>query len=216
MNAIRSKLKFINKMELNILFYGVFAALGYIILQSLFILGVRIAALGGTEVMPNGKDYDSEMILYPIFKYLTQKKNDKIFFANQQFEKLIKKIQILLPSQEIVTENETVLIKNNDKEGLRLREVLNEILPKIDLQIQIELTEEGLRFFKVYEKYRFSKYLRKPLIQCPICMASFWSIFSYWIPVVHFYGFNFWILYLGGINICAVACLNWMIFSRSK
>lgn len=203
-------------MELSLFFYGVFAALGYVMLQSLFILGVRIAAKGATEVMPDGKDYDSEMILYPLFKYLTQTRKDKVFYTGLQFNDLLKKIQILLPGHEVITANDTLLIKKEGTEGIRLREALNALLPKLDVQIQQELTPDGIKFFKVYEQYRFNKYIRKPIIQCPICMASFWSIFGFWIPVIYFFGFSLVVLYLGVINICAVACLNWIIFSRGK
>ena len=45
-------------LDVHYLFYAVSGALGYVLLQSLFILGVRIAAKGVTEKMPDGKDYD--------------------------------------------------------------------------------------------------------------------------------------------------------------
>lgn len=50
-------------MEIKTIFLGVIAMLGYLLLQSLFILGVRAAAKEGTEKLPNGQDQDSEMIL---------------------------------------------------------------------------------------------------------------------------------------------------------
>ncbi len=65
-------------MEVSNLFYGILAALGYVLLQSLFIVGVRIAADDSTEILPNGKQRDRMgMILYPVLKYLSRTKQEK-------------------------------------------------------------------------------------------------------------------------------------------
>jgi hypothetical protein len=69
-------------MEISIYFYAVLAALGYIILQSLFMVGVWISAKGETEKMPNGKDYDSEMILFPLKKALMKSRKEEFFSMN--------------------------------------------------------------------------------------------------------------------------------------
>lgn len=198
------------------IFYGVFAALGYVLLQSLFILGVRIAAMGATEKLPNGKDKDSEMILFPLFKYLSQVKKIRIYYTGEQWDQLLTRIRVLLPGMDIESAGDSIRLEKNDPQRVPVLKELNNILPKIDGQIQVEVGENEVRFFKIDEVYRFNKYLRKPVIQCPICMASYWSTISYWIPVIYFFGFSFWVLYLGVINICAVACVNWIIFSSKK
>lgn len=203
-------------MDISIIFYGVFGALGYVTLQSLFILGVRIAAMGTTEKLPNGKEKDSEMILYPLFKYLTQVKKTRIYYSGEEFDNLIRKIQVLLPGADIVPEDTAIKLVKDDPRRIPVLKELNSIIPKIDDQIQIDVTGNAVRFFKTDEVYRFNKYIRKPVIQCPICMASYWSVFSYWVPVIYFYEFNFWVLYAGVVNICAVACLNWLLFTRGK
>lgn len=203
-------------MELPLIFYGVFAALGYVLLQSLFILGVRIAAMGATEKLPNGKDKDSEMILFPLFKYLSQVKKIRIYYTGEQWDQLLTRIRVLLPGMDIESAGDSIRLEKNDPQRVPVLKELNNILPKIDGQIQVEVGENEVRFFKIDEVYRFNKYLRKPVIQCPICMASYWSTISYWIPVIYFFGFSFWVLYLGVINICAVACVNWIIFSSKK
>ncbi|MBS0030050.1 hypothetical protein ACTJJ0_21430 [Chitinophaga sp. 22321] len=202
--------------DVHYLFYAVFGALGYVLLQSLFILGVRIAAKGVTEKMPDGKDDDSEMILFPVFKYLHQSTKRSVYFEGDQFENLIRRLRILLPGFDLQVSGNALRLDRQDPRRVAILQALNNTLSQVDNQVQVAIDDEGVRFYKVYEKFRFNKYLRKPVIGCPICMASYWSTFSYWIPVIYLFGFNFWVLYLGVINICAVACSNWLLFSRGK
>lgn len=192
------------------------AALGYIVLQSLFILGVRVAAKGAVEKLPNGKDKDSEMILFPVFKYLTRTRQTKIYYSDDQFDLLVRKISILMPEYRLNIRENSILLPSGDASRIPVLKELNNILPKIDGKIQAEVTDNDIRFFKIDEVFRVNKYLRKPVIQCPICMASYWSVFSYWIPVIYFYGFSFWVVYAGVVNICAVASMNWLLWMRGS
>nr|WP_295870458.1 hypothetical protein [uncultured Chitinophaga sp.] len=203
-------------MTTSVIFFGIMAALGYIVLQSLFILGVRIAAKGAVEKLPNGKDKDSEMILFPVFKYLTRTARIKIYYSDEQFEQLAQKLSVLMPEYRLRTEENSILLPLGDVSRVPLLKELNNILPRIDGKIQVEVTDNGIRFFKIDEVFKVNKYLRKPVIQCPICMASYWSVFSYWVPVIYFYGFSFWVVYAGVVNICAVASMNWLLWMRGS
>lgn len=203
-------------MTTSVIFFGIMAALGYIVLQSLFILGVRIAAKGAVEKLPNGKDKDSEMILFPVFKYLTRTERIKIYYSDEQFEQLAQKLSVLMPEYRLRTEENSILLPLGDVSRVPLLKELNNMLPRIDGKIQVEVTDNGIRFFKIDEVFKVNKYLRKPVIQCPICMASYWSVFSYWIPVIYFYGFSFWVVYAGVVNICAVASMNWLLWMRGS
>lgn len=200
-------------METSIIFYGVLAALVYVILQSLFIIGIRAAAKGGTEILPNGKHKDSEMILYPIFKYLTRTRLNKIYYSGTEFSKLMDKIQSLSDINFMYDDTRLKLV-DSEFPLTKYANQLKEALAKIDPKIQLEIDNGLIRFYKMDEEYVVWKYLRKPIIQCPICMSSFWSIFSYWIPIVYLFGMSWEVLYLGGINICIVACLNWLIWVK--
>jgi hypothetical protein len=203
-------------METNVLFFGIMAALGYVLLQSLFILGVRIAAKGTVEKLPNGKDKDSEMILFPLFKYLTRTKQTKIYYSGEQFRLLIQKLRLQMPEYRLPAEDDHILLPLDDASRIPVLKAINNILPKVDGKIQVETNDHGVRFFKIDEVFKVNKYLRKPVIQCPICMASYWSVFSYWIPVIYCYGFDFIVVYAGVINICAVACVNWLLWMRGS
>lgn len=203
-------------METSVFFYGIFAALGYVLLQSLFILGVRIAAKGGTEKLPDGTDKDSEMILYPLFKYLTRVKRRKIYYSGDEFDKLVQKLQSLMPGADLIARDNSIKVTKGEAERATVLKALNGALVTIDKSIQIDHSAETIRFYKIDEEYVVNKYFRKPVIQCPICMASYWSTFSYWIPVIYFYGFDFWVLYLGVLNICAVSSTNWLLWMRGS
>ena len=198
-------------MEIDLVFYAILAALGYVLLQSLFILGVWTAAAGDTEIMPDGKEKDSEMILYPLKKFLMQSETKSVYFSGDQFTNLLSRIQIALPDVNFDVRDETILLDGERDNNTSFLNSLNSILSQIDSQIKIRISNNAISFYKVCQEPRFSKYLRKPLIQCPMCMASFWSIFSYWIPVLCLFGFSFWYLYLGVINICCVSYCNFLL-----
>lgn len=185
----------------------------YVVLQSLIIIGIRAAAKGGTEILPDGSEKDSEMILYPLLKFLTRTIPNKIYYEGKEFEKLMDKINRLSKLELLYDDSK---IKNTNKSG-NINSFINDlqvIINQVDSNIKIELSNNFVRLYKIDAKYKISKYFRKPIIQCPICMSSFWSIFSYWIPTIYLFDFSIELVYLGGINICAVACLNWLIWTR--
>lgn len=200
-------------METSVIFYGVLAALVYVVLQSLFIIGIRAAAKGGTEILPNGKHKDSEMILYPILKYLTRTRSNKIYYSDAELAKLMDRIQSLT-DMNFMYDDTRLKIADNEFPLTKYANQLKEVLAKIDQKNQLEIDNGLIRFYKMDEEYIVCKYLRKPIIQCPICMSSFWSIFSYWIPIIYLFGMSWEVLYLGGINICVVASLNWLIWGK--
>ncbi len=200
-------------MEISIYFYAVLAALGYVILQSLFMVGVWISAKGETEKMPNGKDYDSEMILFPLKKALMKSRKEKVFFEGVFFKELIEKLRVQIPEFEFAISNNEILMTRDNQHFVPLVNLLNERINRIDSKIQISLTDTGIQFHKEYIYYNINKYFRKPVIQCPICMSSIWSIFTYWIPVIYLFGLNLPVVYLGIANTCILACVNWLVFT---
>lgn len=204
-------------MEVSNLFYGILAALGYVLLQSMFIVGVRIAADDSTEILPNGKQRDrTGMILYPVLKYLSRTKQEKIYYEGSQFTSLVGKIRITIPDLEMIEGGGRLkIIKRGQSLGIYVNKI-EDALYHIDNRVKMEIEEGLLRFYRMDEQYRLNKYLRKPILQCPICMASVWSIPSYWIPIIYKFGFNMEILYLGAVNICVVASVNALIWVKFK
>lgn len=204
-------------MEASIIFYGILAAIGYVLLQSLFIVGVRIAADDSTEILPNGKQRDRMgMILYPVLKFLSRTKQEKIYYEGSQFTGLIGKIRMALPDLEMFDGDGRLKIINKGQSLGVCTNKIEDTLYNIDNRIKIEMEEGLLRFYRMDEQYRLNKYLRKPILQCPVCMASVWSIPSYWIPIIYMFGFSIEILYIGAANICVVASVNALIWMKFK
>ncbi|WP_310993986.1 hypothetical protein [Aequorivita marina] len=203
-------------MEASFYFYSVLAALGYIFLESLFMIGVWISAKGETEKMPNGKDYDSEMILFPFKKMIMKSRQEVVVFKGEYFKALIEKLSVQLPEFEFKTSDKEILITRNDSHFVAFINLLNERIKRVDPKIIITLSSSGVQFHKEYTRYKVNKYLRKSIIQCPICMSSIWSIFTYWIPVIYWFGFSWPIVYLGIANTCILACVNWLVFSSRQ
>ncbi len=176
-------------------------------------IGVWITAKGETETMPNGKDFDSEMILYSFKKRVMKHRKEVVFFEGVYFNELIEKIRVQIPEFDFTSSNKEILITRHDSNYVAFLNLLNERIKRIDSKIQITLTDSGVQFHKEYIYYKVNKYLRKPIIQCPICMSSIWSIFTYWIPIIYWFGFSLPIVYLGIANTCILACVNWLIFT---
>lgn len=202
-------------MEIKTIFLGVIAMLGYLLLQSLFILGVRAAAKGGTEKLPNGKDKDSEMILYPILKFLTRVKQVPVYYSGIELEKVLKRIKRIDKKINLTAKGEHIQFETNNEDIDSFVENLEDVLYQIDENIIFEYQQGNIfRLYKIDEQYVLSKYLRKPILQCPICMASFWSIFTYWIPMIYLFGTPVWLFYLGVADIAMLASLNWYIWVK--
>nr|WP_319573652.1 hypothetical protein [uncultured Draconibacterium sp.] len=202
-------------MEFQNLFFAVVVMVGYVLLQSLFILGVRIAADGGTEKLPNGKDKDSEMLLYPLFKFLTRTKQVAVYYIGLQLEILLKQLKRVRPDFDFSVDGE--IIRLNNQGDVATPEMLENTLYQLEPKILIDQNEDGsFRLYKTDEVFVVNKYLRKPIIQCPICMSSFWSIFSYWIPMIYLFGTPLWLFYLGFANTCMLASLNWLLWMKGS
>lgn len=200
-------------MEPSFYFYTILAALGYLLIESLFMVGVWISAKGETEKMPNGKDYDSEMILYPFKKRVMKSQQEIVVYKGVYFKKLIEKIRVQIPEFDFNSSEKEILLTRDDSNFVAFINLLNERIKRIDPKIIVTLTNSGVQFHKEYTQYKINKYLRKPIIQCPICMSSVWSIFTYWIPILYWFGFSWPIVYLGIANTCILACVNWLVFS---
>lgn len=187
----------------------VFAYIGFLFIQSLIILGIKISAHGETKILPDGSEQNSSMILYPLQKFLLQHKMRKVFYSGAEFEKLwtpLKhKYMNLLPGSINVT-NGNISFDNEED---------NEVMKKLcfvferDYELQSEFDGKSFRFYKEFVQFRFSKYVRMPIIQCIKCMSSFWSIFFTFTPVmVYLFGWQWWLLPLALFNIFALAYLN--------
>jgi len=189
----------------------------YVIIQAWCINGIKASASGTTIKNPDGSDRDGEMILYPFFKYLTQRTIVKLFYKSRGFHEVIKTIDSLFGDLGLdynITDGSVVFDRTSKAAKLKWKKVEEELRQQFDQDLRIEYDDwrGKLYFYKEAQKYKFSKWIRKPIIECVVCMSSFWGIFLFWIPVVCMYGFNPLIIPIGIVNTFCVAYLNKLIY----
>lgn len=189
----------------------------YLLIQSLFINGIFIAAHGSSSKYPDGSDDDSGMILYPIYKFLYRTRKIRYFFVKKMLDiRTVPKV-------------DGVVIVWDDfwKDGLIVRGfrvIGNPDLLPLEKWIRefyqgkmiYDKVNHRVAFYQDIDEYIFSKWVRKPILGCVICMASFWSIFTFVLPVNHFYGWNFHITLLWFADIISLAYVNFLIFKSLK
>lgn len=183
----------------------------FMFLQAIFINGIKISASGETIKSPSGRDIDSEMILYPVKKYLCQFKMFPEYYSGPQLEDLLKKIE----AKSFVSLNAVrgIYAVPANLDHIVDWDKITRQLVSVDPEIKVDASDpEAVMFFKEMKAYRFSKYIRKPIIQCVICMASFWGFFTYWIPVYYAFGFSVETFILWIANTICLSFVNYLIF----
>lgn len=193
----------------------------YLLPQALLINGVYISAYGRTDILPDGSHADSEMILYPLYKFLNQNKSEKIFYTNKRLLDLHPSLEFKNCSLDFYNQGSSAVVFNvivgallTKENGINLAESELRTWAERELNAKtIYNTRKNTVAFYQYEtRYKFSKYLRKPIITCVICMASFWSIFTFLIPAICYFGFDIKILPLWIANVFCLSYLNYLIY----
>lgn len=183
----------------------------YLVPQAMIINGIFLAAQGSTEILPDGTEKDSEMILYPIYKWLHQKRLESIEYTGGEANKIIKRISDQFPALQLNTEIEWYALQLIGDQRLMLLKHAELIKNVFGVKFMLFDHNYGVRFYKEYDVYRFSKYLRKPILGCVICMSSFWGIFTFLIPGLLLFHGDPIIAALYVPNTLALAYLNYKI-----
>lgn len=201
-------------MEATLFWIELFTAfILYQVIQAVFINGIKLAASGSTEILPDGTHKDSEMILYPMAKFLLQKKTCKIFYKGEQLAIIFMEIKQhlnTLKGLQISGNNLQLPFDLSPVDFLKVTPYLNKALG-----IDFILLDNGISVYKEFPKYRFSKWLRKPIIECVVCMGSFWGIITFLIPVL-FITHSFMAFPAYVVNALCLACTNKYIYNLSK
>jgi hypothetical protein len=185
----------------------------YLMLQSIFINGIFISSYGTSERLPNGKDLDSEMIFYPIYKWLHRQYIMKVPFIKENIT-LSPNISLNFKIDFDDVTEKGFRVYSND-EGAGDWAIAAGYMQKYhNAKTYYDHTNRRILFYKEYEEYVVSKYLRKPTFGCIICMASFWSIFTFLIPVWYLYGMGFLQIILWFANIISLAYVNYLFFKK--
>jgi hypothetical protein len=181
----------------------------YVVVQAIFINGIKLSAAGSTEILPNGEEKDSEMILYPVAKFLLQKKTRKIFYSGVELEKLYTRITDQFSALGGLNSAGSLLMFATDDQHIAWKHALPMLA---QFGAVPELSHNTISFYKEVTEYKFSKWLRKPVIECVVCMSSFYGIFTCLIPffIVSHYSWLALPVYL--LNTFSLACMNKIIF----
>lgn len=206
-------------MPTEVFFYGI-AYLLYLVLQSWVIVGIYLSAEGSTEVLPDGSHRDSEMILYPAYKFLHQTmKRDRIYLG-EQLDDLLRQLRKAGLWNEVEGETVTTVWGRTRFHEEVAYDAFVKSIPLIQQQYGIDVAHTGadcyVIFFKTYNEFRFSKYVRKPLLGCVRCMASFWSIFTYALPCWYLFGIDRTCIAMWIPTVFALVFLNSFFYRKQK
>lgn len=194
----------------------VFAFIGYLFIQGFVINGIAAAASGETITLPDGTKKDSNMILYPLQKFLLQYVDEKIYYSGAEFKKLWdmlrhKYINIIPASADASSMHKIVFSSDEDAEVMKK---LCYVIER-DHEVKSMYHDGAFVFYKEFKKYKFSKYVRLPIIQCIKCMSSFWSLVLTFFPVMlYIFGFHWWLLPLWVINVFALSYVNLLLATK--
>jgi hypothetical protein len=192
--------------------------------QGLFLAAICGAAAGETVKRPDGTDKDSEMILYPFKKWLNKEEENKIFYQGKElaaaYKAWKKKYSSIFPAHKLL-ENGILFVGSNDlKETHSQLENVKRFLDILEDEqgvnsvVEVAGGELIASFYLLMKQYVRSKWVRKPVLGCPKCMASYWSLITYWIPVLLIFGFDWWEVIVWGPNVVVVSYFAYWLYKK--
>jgi hypothetical protein len=214
----------------------------FVFIGAAFINGIYIVTRGETEVRPDGSRVDvDDMIFYPFYKMIMQEKPDRelIYFTGERLEDLYNRFLKMAPLPPADSINHSYVgFHSKEQDVVQLyvtahgeipmphgpvelwREYGPEVAKKLGVEIIVE--RKKVSFYKSYKQYRYSKYVRKPLVECLKCMASFWGTLFFW-PVAimlsrYFFDVTFdWAMVPAWVIYCfMLAYVNTYLFYKAK
>lgn len=182
----------------------------FVVAQSIFVAGAFGAAEGETRKRPDGTDKDGENILYPIKKWLERTVTVRVDYCdvtqfNILYDALVKKYGHAIPPH---AKHQNVLaFSDTEVDADTLIKFINVVESTSGVKVDAEKmrSETIITFYIEEERPVFSKYIRKPTLGCPKCMPSLWGILTYWMPVLLFFGFQWWevLVYIPNVVCCS-------------
>lgn len=204
-------------MELQ-LFLLTLTFLLYAIVQALIINGIFISASGSDITLPDGTVLGSEMILYPVYKFLNKSYDKAVGYTLTEINNRIKVPLPGITGGTIDWRGDGPLFAVAPNPGQNIDPTSLKVWAAAYLHGALDYDEanQTIMFYQNVTFYRFSKWLRKPILTCIICMASFWSIFTFLIPVILIFGWHWQIIPIWVANMFCLSYLNYVIFKPRK
>ncbi len=200
------------------LFLLLLSFLIYAIIQALIINGIFISAAGSDITLPNGEVLGSEMILYPVYKFLNKSYDKAVGYTLTEIK---KRTTVALPGITGGTidwsgDGPLFPVTINPGQILNTDSINNWAKAYLNGALEYDDVNKTVMFYQNVTFYRLSKWLRKPILTCIICMASFWSIFTFLIPVILIFGWSLKIIPIWIGNMFCLSYLNYVIFKPRK
>jgi len=190
----------------------------YLLIQALFINGVFISAKGKDTVLPDGTIEKGEMILYPIYRFLNQFTVEKVFYTLPVIQSKVGSNFPQITGGRIVWDAASTQFKVilTPGQNLNIDALKTWAANLLEGNVFYDAGESTIGIYQNITFYKFSKYIRKPIISCVVCMASFWSIFLFLMPALFLFGVNYKIFLIWVVNVFCLAYLNYVIFKPLK
>lgn len=183
--------------------------------QSVFINGIYQSSTGETKKRVDGSDEDSEMILYPLKKFFEKMESVAIQYKSGALLALAKRIRGKYSLEELYIFNwEDYSVTGDGMTEEKIKQYEDSI--KENLEVDIKYLPHGIQFFKVYDEYKYSKWIRKPIIQCIKCMSSFWGALTFWPIVLFIFGFHLLEIPIFFADVFSLTYLNWILYKKAQ
>ena len=225
-------------MEISTLLIYSFAFLILLLIGGMIINGIFIITRGEQEELPDGSSRPvHDMIFYGFYQFIMAEAQppQTVYYRGHELYRLYKRMvkTMPLPACEQIQEDSIFFEKERTSVSINATvdtEVTNDtsVRPAVAIwreysrdyldenNIKAQFFNERIMFYREYKRYRFSKFIRKPLVECLKCMASFWGTLIWWGAVLHFIGYDpiqvpLWILYC-----FALSYVNTYLFYKAK
>lgn len=187
--------------------------------QSVFINGVYQSATGTSSIRVDGSDEGSEMILFWLKRFFETIIIKKRKYTGLQLISLIDKIHRHDKHYGIwdntqIKKNKITWLKPGSY-SLVLKDLSMYYQSIYDFIVEPN-GECDLIFYKEYQEYKYSKWLRKPIIQCIKCMSSFWGALTFWPIVLFIFGFHLLEIPIFFADVFSLTYLNWVLYKRAQ
>jgi hypothetical protein len=168
--------------------------LGMLFFNALLIRGINLVMQGSTEIRPDGEEINHGKIGYPIRKYFDQGVTQKIYYRDNELRKLLLNLKMKLPHlmqyreifhAGIYVTNEQLQNMVSNKSAIYMQG--GEV--SFDVEDQGEIIQ--IYFYKEYKEYRFPKWFRMTMYDCPPCQSTVYGAIFYWVFMLFILKFDF-------------------------
>ena len=211
----------------NLLIEGLLFLL-FAILQALFINGIKGASEGSVEERPDGSKHFTGMVLYPIAHWLTTTKKVKVYYNEKTLYPLITQLLAKYEGKGLAfpkTLSQLNIIKTTDtchwiklhfgvKEYELVEQFAKFLLEREGIDYRFHGPLDAVIFFRWYDVPVLPAIVRKPLIECIKCMASFWGALTFWPVAIALIGFHWFLIPLFIADVFILVYLNYFYYKK--